>query len=712
MSDLLTETRELYINIYKINKNNIKEYLIISDFGDSSIKSEPGFIKKYFRIFTPVKSYKGRKLNSYYGQDFNPFKDTLMDYPTIVAYKLGKDKKLNWENYNRLISLHISRCPLNCWHCYVNECLRTSCKICTVKKYCNKKKVDKGIKEAWFTAKTIVDDFVTQRNLDRTNELSSNILRITGGEPFLVPELLLEILDELKSRKLNNEVFLWTETNLIPLIVQDNSEPIVSDELLKKLSAYHNFCVHPCFHGLSKKNFKEITQKNIGSIDILIKAMMRLIKTGIDIYPTFGSNMSTSKDVECFYTKISKIDRFLPLRFCLIEYDLDYEPVDWRRKNINGFAKKYEKVYDRFQIIKKWDSLLQKNTGYKYSELPRHSKLENMVNENKALLLFKWPSQVTYQERLLEVISLPVGARGEIYYNKKWLSDEISESDNLKIKTVFLIAAVDHTRTNNVSSYKFLYAIPFRLLEVRKIRVEYNEHFYFEYIAGKYLENINNKYTKEELTQIFKINKFPGQEKGFAHIVESQAISYQPDDSISIKEIFNVLSEVPKHQSSQFLIKDYPLIRISSINSKDETINPNSEGVFNLANNKIYEIKGEFYQNDNYNERDFYINNERLKGRSGTFKIEMGDKIIKSFKEKIFNLEVAFKDPLMNNYIIRLHVLLKQLWWQKCRWLFIILISLIGLGIVGYFTCQFPAQLFTALIIFYLTYFFFEKKHI
>ena len=208
MSDLVKKTKELSTNVNRINGDGIKEYFIISHFGNSSVGSEPGFMKPYFRIFTPAKPYKGRKLNAIYGDAFNPFKDTLMDYATIVQYKLAKVGAVGWENYNRLISLHISRCPLDCWYCYIEECLKSNCNICAVQEYCDQHmKVNKGIKENWFSAKKIVDGFIDQRNLDKKNGLSSNILRVTGGEPFLVSELLLEILDELKNRQLHKEVF-------------------------------------------------------------------------------------------------------------------------------------------------------------------------------------------------------------------------------------------------------------------------------------------------------------------------------------------------------------------------------------------------------------------------------------------------------------------------------------------------------------------------
>ena len=373
MHNLLEKTKKLYGSVNRIKKDGVHEYLVISDFGNSSVASEPGFIKPYFRIFTPAKAYKGRKLNSLYGDSFNPFKDTLMDYPTVVQHKLGKVGVSPWENYNRLVSLHISRCPLNCWHCYIEECLKSHCNTCTAEKYCDQtRKIKMSIKEGWFSTKTIVDGFVEQRNFDREKGLYSNILRITGGEPFIAPQLLLEILRELRSRQLDKEIFLWTETNLVPLVMLNADTIMVSDELLSELATYHNFCVHPCFHGLNESKFEEITGEKIDDFGLLLTAFKRLLDAGIDVYPTFGSNMSTPGDIESFCTKIAQIDDLLPLRFCLIEYDLDYSPVRWRRTNVPDFAKKHEVVYDRFQVIEKWDDLLRKSTGYNYGDIPRH----------------------------------------------------------------------------------------------------------------------------------------------------------------------------------------------------------------------------------------------------------------------------------------------------------------------------------------------------
>jgi len=373
MNELINKLRRMSAAVNGFNKDGVKTYRIISDFGKSSVVSEVGFIEKHFRVFTPVKSLKGRKLNSIYGDSFNPFKDTLMDYPTIVQQRLDKLGSMDWKCFNRLISLHVSRCPLSCWHCYVDECLKTDCANCGARDFCDKKlRAQICGKEDWFTAHDIVDAFIKQRDSDLKIGLYSNVLRITGGEPFLVPELFIEILEEMEKRDLSKDIFLWTETNLVPFIVPEDGKALVTEAHLERLSKHRNFCIHPCFHGLSEDNFKDVTGQAIGSFEHLIDALKRLIYAHIDVFPTFGSNFSSPSDVEIFYERISRIDEFLPLRFCLIEYDLDYRPIKWRRDNMPGFAKEHEKVFDRFQTIEKWNGLLKKGTTFNYGDIPRH----------------------------------------------------------------------------------------------------------------------------------------------------------------------------------------------------------------------------------------------------------------------------------------------------------------------------------------------------
>jgi len=236
--DLSDITLRTYDEINQKNSKKENTYGIISDFGDSSVATDEKLDIKCFRTFTPVKTEKGRKLNPLYGTSFNPFKDTLMDYPTIIQYKLGEVGKSSWKKYNRLISVHIAKCPLNCWHCYIEECLKNDCSQCSIEKCDREERARLKVVSNHVTADKLFKNFITQRDNDKKRGIETNVLRLTGGEPFLAINLMFELLQKIEDKKLNKEIFLWTETNLVPLITNRGKEPLISDDDLKKFKKF------------------------------------------------------------------------------------------------------------------------------------------------------------------------------------------------------------------------------------------------------------------------------------------------------------------------------------------------------------------------------------------------------------------------------------------------------------------------------------------
>lgn len=316
----------------------------------------------FFRVFNPVKPEKKRRLNPVYDPDFDMYFDTLMDYPTVIQGKMGG----RWEQYNRMIAVQVAACtPFDCWHCYLDEELKRG-KLCT-----------------FVTAAQLVDSFIQQRERDRQAGLEDNVLRITGGEPFLLPDLILDCLSEIKGRGLDKEVFIWTETNLSPFLKRAGSARSIVEEWLaeegkslSELAQYKNFCVHPCLHGISKQNMEWITRAvDPECFEGLLEGLRILIEYGIDIYPTFGANMSPPELLPEIFSKMVSIHRNLPLRFALINYELNYEQVLLRMKTN---SQRYSMVYNKDLVIALWDELIRKEyTGVYgpmvgYATIPRH----------------------------------------------------------------------------------------------------------------------------------------------------------------------------------------------------------------------------------------------------------------------------------------------------------------------------------------------------
>jgi len=219
-----------------------------------------------------------------------------------------------------------------------------------------------------------------QRERDKQIGIEDNVLRITGGEPFLLPDLILDCLKEFRSRGLDKEVFIWTETNLSPFLKRIESDKTLVEEWLAKeesslheLAQYKNFCVHPCLHGINRENMEWIT-KNVDAqcFDDLVEGLKILIEHGIDIYPTFGANVVPPQSVSAIFHKLLCIDKNLPLRFALINYDFNYEQVFARMKSN---IERYSMVYNKDLVIYLWDELIRKQYYSEYGETIEYAKI-------------------------------------------------------------------------------------------------------------------------------------------------------------------------------------------------------------------------------------------------------------------------------------------------------------------------------------------------
>ena len=376
-----------------VNKESgVKKYALVSNFKNTSMEDlSKEFVDECFRLFTPVKPEAQRKLNSCFGSDFDVFEDSLFDYPTIAQSKLGG----NWKDYNRLASIHVAYCNLGCWYCYVDECLKTACHNCLFKNSEECNGISKANKlKSYFSADDIVDLFIKQ--LERDKEITFNknnrtILRITGGEPFLVPDFILDVLKEIKRRKMDNEIYVWTETNITPFLITDKegnrfvnnwqNEDIETNSKwsLNELSAFkNNFCIHPCFHGLSKASFSRQTGVELYNFENLIEAFNYIMDLEIDLYPTFGVNVCTPNEIIEFFHRITKDDRRakIALKFALIDYSFHYPSVKKRiakiAENFDKINGNYSNLYNKYLSISIWNKLLKDKFGVSYAEIPRN----------------------------------------------------------------------------------------------------------------------------------------------------------------------------------------------------------------------------------------------------------------------------------------------------------------------------------------------------
>ncbi len=485
------------------------KYKIISSFHGTYIakqmEAEETMQFPIFRVFEAAKPEKARKLNIDPSHFFDPYNDSLLDYASIIGYKLKSSYRL----FNRQISIHIPLCPNDCWHCYVPKELYVGISS-------DEKRYD------YTNAKEIIEKFLKQRESDKRQGKESNVLRITGGEPFLLPEFMLEVLKEIRSAKLEDEVFLWTETNLMPFI-EENGRSFMDGEknktILSELSTFKNFAVHPCFHGISDNETKVITGKpyNI-TLEMQLDAVKKLSDAGIDIYPTFGSNVCNPTYINRFFSKLkAEIHPDLPLKVALVEYNCEYDSVIKERLE-DGRSQGDPKIYSRFATLRIWNQLLLDRYGIGYGILPRHlvplqksdsivlsEGIQNDVKHiDEIIYFFKSSERDLYHREILDYLAFPMDHIIELSYEKKHVQDDVffhmsQYPDHYKsVKVVFLYA--DNTNKK---------LLPFRFAEIVQIKHS-SDMLLIRLKLGEFISFSNSKLVRHGDTETKILNQYFG----------------------------------------------------------------------------------------------------------------------------------------------------------------------------------------------------------
>lgn len=304
----------------------------------------PNKLTNILRVFQPIDSSKGRKANQVYGFDFDKHADVLSDSPITIAAKLG----LNWVNYNNHVIVQSGICNFRCQYCYVDY------------QFLGKVMIQ-------VSAEEIVEQFLQQREIAKSKGNDFNVLRISGGEPMLVPDLTLACLRMISKLGLSKEVFIKTETNLSPLVKVNGKSLATEWADFKELATYKNFIVHPTLHGLSAEGLRNNANVSLNMFDIICEGLQAFVEYGIDFYPSFGANTVTLDETINFFAIAKKIHKNLPLRIAVRPFKFDYAAITKRNKE-DAFAQ----ISKQNEIIHTWDKLLKDEYGIGYAEVPRH----------------------------------------------------------------------------------------------------------------------------------------------------------------------------------------------------------------------------------------------------------------------------------------------------------------------------------------------------
>lgn len=182
-------------------------------------------------------------------------------------------------------------CNWRCWYCFVPFNLLSA---------------DED-NAGWLTADAMVDLYLHEP--DRPL-----IIDCSGGQPDLVPEWVPWMMRALRSRRLDDSVYLWSDDNLSNDYFWRYLEE--SDhELITSYRMYGRVC---CFKGFNADSFAFNTTAAPEQFDRQFELFKRLLTLEIDLYAyaTFTAPQSTSvsHDMSIFVDRLQTIHKNLPLR--------------------------------------------------------------------------------------------------------------------------------------------------------------------------------------------------------------------------------------------------------------------------------------------------------------------------------------------------------------------------------------------------------------
>lgn len=222
-------------------------------------------------------------------------------------------------------------CNWRCWYCFVPFDLLAA----------NRKYSD------WLSPSQLIDLYLQQPDPPK-------MIDMTGGQPDLVPEWVPWMMDAVRARGLESEVYLWSDDNLS----NDYFWRFLSDKEREVIAGYSNYGRVCCFKGFNAESFAFNTLAEPALFDRQFELMGRLLTAGIDLYAyatiTTPSAEGIVEDVERFMDRLQALDKNLPLRTIPLEVEI-FTPVQKRLDEAKRRALK-----NQWTAVEAWQKELER----------------------------------------------------------------------------------------------------------------------------------------------------------------------------------------------------------------------------------------------------------------------------------------------------------------------------------------------------------------
>ena len=292
----------------KMMKNG--KYLIAQIGGSAQETNCPHkILDTYFRYkdYMDNKEWFSAPLEEIWSPKFIGLFDNSQLNPTIKkleyqnpAYSAGFNLKKDPRNYSKVFTIQLAGCDFDCNYCYVPKQINVA-----------NQKLGK-----FFTAKEIIDYFLSAK--EKSKE-PMNIIRISGGNPTIVPEIIIDIYQEIKNQNL--DVYLWIDSNLSTTKYLENLKKDLKNIFIQK-----NVGVVGCFKGSCEKDFSILTGAEPKFYQSQFETAEWFLGQGTDFYvylPALVYEDNIEEKLKNFIERLRNLNKNLPLRVEILEI-LDY----------------------------------------------------------------------------------------------------------------------------------------------------------------------------------------------------------------------------------------------------------------------------------------------------------------------------------------------------------------------------------------------------
>jgi len=275
-----------------------------------------------------IKHFRIRRYN-----DWSP--DPLPNLPAAAALGRPSDAMLEAQVFQ------IAACNWNCWYCFVDT---------------DRRNADRA-NSKFFTAEQLIELMLQE-------ESRPDVIDLSGGQPDIVPEWTLWMMEALIQKGLEKDVFLWNDDNLSV----DFFKRFLSDNQISRMIEYPKYARVGCFKGFDPSSFSFNTSAPPEKYNAQFDVFSSVLEYGFDMYAyvTFTSEKTNDLQLRMssFVDRLQKIHPNMPLRTVPLKIEA-FSPTKLRMTDTRRKA-----LQNQYVVHREWCCVLESRFSERERLLP------------------------------------------------------------------------------------------------------------------------------------------------------------------------------------------------------------------------------------------------------------------------------------------------------------------------------------------------------